>query len=339
MTEDSAVGPVKPTISILLPTYNGARYLPEQLNSILQQTWRDFELLVVDDGSTDSSEAILAEYAERDERVRLVPSEGNRGQKARLAELLGLARGEWIAIADQDDIWALDKTQRLVRSAGTTSLAFGRSELIDELGERLNRSLLDVLNATRRRGDRLSLLFRPQVSGHAMIVRREVLTADLFDSEAPFDWLASLMAEFSQGLVYDDKAVVFHRMHGSNSHNVNVLVRFNLLRLRPHHLRELITLVHRRRRGLRAGLQHLSTSTLIPAESRVRFQRLAQLCETAWFTRGAKLASGRLLHSILDILEPMKGSDDDWRTVVDHVTLLTHGLLHPKILPRLRRVL
>src|SRR5688500_13988223 len=102
-----------PAISILLPTYNGADFLREQLDSILGQTLADFELLIVDDGSTDATPAIVGEFARRDGRLRILPSEGNRGQKRRLAELLGAARAPLIAIADQDDIWDSQKLELL----------------------------------------------------------------------------------------------------------------------------------------------------------------------------------------------------------------------------------
>src|SRR5687767_9524988 len=98
MTEDP-----DPSISILLPTFNGEHYLAEQLDSIFGQTFRDFELLVIDDGSTDHTRAILADYAARDRRMKILPSKygdtkyrdtiPNRGQKHRLIELLRAARG------------------------------------------------------------------------------------------------------------------------------------------------------------------------------------------------------------------------------------------------------
>lgn len=329
----------EPAVSILLPTYNGARYLAEQLDSIVKQTWTDFELLAIDDGSTDATPDILADYAARDDRIRFLPSAGNRGQKARLVELLHQSRGQWIAIADQDDIWALDKTERLVRAAGSAALAFGRSELIDADSKKLGRTLLDMLGAQRQEGERLSLLLRPQVSGHAMIVRREFVTADAFGSPHPFDWLISLVAEFSRGIVYDDDAVVFHRMHGSNSHNTNVLVRANLPLLRLHHLRDLITLVERRRLGLIEACRRLAASDLVPDDERRRFGEVGQLCASAWTTPRQERSAGELRASILAILKPMAGSDQDWTTVVDRLTVLTHGLLHPQTLVRLRRVL
>lgn len=187
--------PHSPEISILLPTYNGDRFLAKQLDSILSQSFSNFELLIIDDGSTDSTVAIIESYVQVDPRIEVLPSEGNRGHKSRLVELIDRSSAPFIAISDQDDIWHRDKLKRLTAALGTASLAFGRSDLIDAEGNRLNRTLLDVLRRPRRPGDRLSLLFRPQVSGHAMLARREIFSKTAFDSSEPYDWLISLLAE------------------------------------------------------------------------------------------------------------------------------------------------
>ena len=92
-----------PLISVLLPVYNGARYLERAVQSILDQTERDFELLVIDDGSTDGSLVILQRFASQDARVRLVARE-NRGCVATLNEMIATARGTFLARMDQDDI-------------------------------------------------------------------------------------------------------------------------------------------------------------------------------------------------------------------------------------------
>ena len=78
-----------PILSVLMPVYNAERYVAEAVESILTQTFRDFEFLIIDDGSTDSSGAILRRYAERDPRIRLL-SRPNTGYGVALNELLGL---------------------------------------------------------------------------------------------------------------------------------------------------------------------------------------------------------------------------------------------------------
>jgi glycosyltransferase involved in cell wall biosynthesis len=102
-----------PTVSVLMPVYNAESYLAEAVESILRQTFADFEFLVIDDGSTDRSGAILAGYAARDRRVRLT-SRPNTGYTVALNELLGLASGELVARMDADDVALPHRLERQV---------------------------------------------------------------------------------------------------------------------------------------------------------------------------------------------------------------------------------
>ena len=92
-----------PLVSVVLPVYNGEKHLANSINSILEQTFGDFELIIIDDGSTDSSPMILKEYERRDPRVILILRE-NRGLVTTLNDAIDIVRGKWIARMDQDDI-------------------------------------------------------------------------------------------------------------------------------------------------------------------------------------------------------------------------------------------
>lgn len=102
-------------VTVLMPVFNGERYVAAAIESVLAQTHRDFEFLILDDGSTDSTPAILAGYAARDARVRVVRHE-NQDQPATLNRGLALARHDWVAIMDHDDVCA---PQRLERQLAT----------------------------------------------------------------------------------------------------------------------------------------------------------------------------------------------------------------------------
>ena len=91
-----------PQIIVLMPVYNGGRYLRESIASILAQSFKDFELLIIDDGSTDDSVSIVKSFS--DPRIRLVLNEHNIGVARTLNKGLELARGEFIARMDADDI-------------------------------------------------------------------------------------------------------------------------------------------------------------------------------------------------------------------------------------------
>ena len=93
-----------PAVSVAMSVYNGRRFLCEAIDSILGQTFRDFEFIIVDDGSTDGSRRVLLDYAERDDRVVLLHNEENMGLPKSLNRALHRARGEFIARFDCDDI-------------------------------------------------------------------------------------------------------------------------------------------------------------------------------------------------------------------------------------------
>lgn len=92
-----------PPLSVLMPVYNAARYVAEATESILNQTFRDFEFVIIDDGSTDGSLDILRRYEQQDARIRLYSRE-NRGLVATLNEGIGYCRAPLIARMDADDI-------------------------------------------------------------------------------------------------------------------------------------------------------------------------------------------------------------------------------------------
>lgn len=102
-----------PLISVCMPVYNAKRYVAEAVESILSQTFRDFEFLIIDDGSTDGSLDILHRYATQDPRIRLW-SGPNVGYVPRLNEMLALARGPLIARMDADDVSIPDRFARQV---------------------------------------------------------------------------------------------------------------------------------------------------------------------------------------------------------------------------------
>ena len=101
------------TVSVVIPVHNGETYLGQAVESVLSQTFRDFELLIVDDGSTDATAAIIRLYAARDRRVRVLRQE-NRGVAAAGNRGLQEARCEWVARLDADDVFLPEKLERQV---------------------------------------------------------------------------------------------------------------------------------------------------------------------------------------------------------------------------------
>jgi glycosyltransferase involved in cell wall biosynthesis len=103
-----------PYVSILLPVYNGARYLGAALDSLRAQTFTDFEIVAIDDGSTDETPAILAAYAQREPRLRVLRQATNQGIAAALNAGIAAARGAYLARMDADDVSAPQRLEKQV---------------------------------------------------------------------------------------------------------------------------------------------------------------------------------------------------------------------------------
>lgn len=93
-----------PRVSVIMPAYNVEKYVGEAIESILNQTFPDFEFIIINDGSTDNTAKIVKEYAKKDKRIKFIDNKENRGFIARLNDCLELARGEFVAKMDSDDI-------------------------------------------------------------------------------------------------------------------------------------------------------------------------------------------------------------------------------------------
>ncbi|WP_283101586.1 MULTISPECIES: glycosyltransferase [Halomonadaceae] len=131
-----------PRVSVLMTAYNASRFIAEALDDLLAQTFTDFELLIVDDGSTDDTLSILHTYASRDPRVIVIASEKNIGRPA--ASNLGLeqCRAPLIARADADDRYPADRLERQVRffdEHPEIGILSGAADQIDEEGKFWNR--------------------------------------------------------------------------------------------------------------------------------------------------------------------------------------------------------
>jgi glycosyltransferase involved in cell wall biosynthesis len=135
-----------PLVSVLICVYNGQRYLAGALDSALSQTYRDFELIAVDDGSTDGSPAVLD--ACPDPRLRVI-RQPNQGTAAALAAGLQNAKGAYIALLDQDDLWEPDSLAahlQVLESQPGIALTFSWFRVIDEGGREIG------MHSSRHRG-------------------------------------------------------------------------------------------------------------------------------------------------------------------------------------------
>jgi glycosyltransferase involved in cell wall biosynthesis len=220
---------VEPLISVALCTYNGERYLREQLDSLLAQSHRNFEIIAVDDGSTDGTPALLQDYARRDARLRVVLNPANVGFRRNFSYAMSLCAGEFIAPCDQDDIWLPDKLRTLLEAIGTHALVYCDSELIaadgSSLGIRMSDrwSMQDIL-------DPAAFVLTNCISGHATLFRRDLLAGAPPVPDAFFhDWWLGALAASRGGVGYCQRALVRYRQH---DRNVTDLLRVREVRAR-----------------------------------------------------------------------------------------------------------
>jgi len=169
-------------LSVAMCTYNGARFLPQQLESIAAQTRLPDELVVCDDGSVDESPEIVRNFARNAPfPVRLEINKKNLGSTKNFEKAIGLCEGEVIAPADQDDVWKPQKLAVLeaaLRNYPGAGYAFSNADLIDERGSRLSRNLWDSVrfhgalqNGFFAAGQVASLLRRAAATGATMAFR------------------------------------------------------------------------------------------------------------------------------------------------------------------------
>ena len=211
------------TISIAMATYNGAKYIREQLDSILGQSISDFELVICDDCSTDDTYSILKQYAEKDSRITIHKNEKNLGYKRNFEKVIQLTKGEYVALCDQDDIWANNHLEVLLNGIEDKMIAAGNSDLIDANGNRIGLTLKQMEAFGYFPKDNMSralsfILFRNPIQGAAMLIRK-----DFFEKALPIpdevdyhDAWFSIFSCFWGGMNYVDEIVNGYRMHEKN---------------------------------------------------------------------------------------------------------------------------
>jgi len=156
-----------PLVSIVLPVYNAAAYLRESVDSVLRQDYRNFELLIINDGSSDESRAIIEEYAKRDSRIIAYHQE-NIGLVKTLNRGIELSNGSYVARIDGDDPWLdkkLSRQMHVLVSNPDTILIGGGFEIIDEDGY-----YLETISVPTTHEDILRTLSLRNAFGHAGVV-------------------------------------------------------------------------------------------------------------------------------------------------------------------------
>ena len=210
-------------ISVVMATYNGATYLPEQLDSILNQSYTNLELLVVDDCSKDGTRDVLSRYAEHDPRITLHFNQQNLGCSRSFEKGCDLSSGTYIALVDQDDRWLPHKLERLIAELREQKLDLIYSDCrhMDASGALLETSHRDRipingLDSSARNFDVIASL-NSFVLGCSILMTRDFLERSLPFEHTRFNhdrWLMSNAGAWGK-VGFLDEVLFYYRLHGN----------------------------------------------------------------------------------------------------------------------------
>ncbi|WP_416675822.1 glycosyltransferase family 2 protein [Egbenema bharatensis] len=163
-----------PTVSVVMAVYNAERYLAQAIDSILRQTFTNFEFVILNDGSTDGSLRILEQHAQQDDRIRLISRE-NQGIPRTRNDLLRVSQGEFIAVMDSDDVALPDRLSlqvNFLRQHPEVVCVGGAHDLIDHKGRLLTRLQLPTQDAEIQQA---AIVGHAPICNPCALIRRESL--------------------------------------------------------------------------------------------------------------------------------------------------------------------
>lgn len=208
-----------PLVSVIIPAYNSAKYITDTINSVLQQSIADFEIIVVDDGSTDHLKEVLTPFIAKNQ-IKYIP-QANQGVSVARNQGYKSSQGNYIAFLDADDVWLPDNLEAKLNKfkSGDFGLVHADAFVIDERSCPLEQTLAG------KEGNLLEDMLAwngTQVPGpSSILVKREVMdSVGLFDdrlsTSADQDFFIRVAVQYKIGRV--DKPTWMYRIHGNNMH-------------------------------------------------------------------------------------------------------------------------
>ena len=206
-------------VSVVLCTYNGMAFIDDQVKTICNQTYTNLEIIIVDDHSTDGTYEKLKTHSAKDPRIRLFQNEKNVGFNLNFNRACSLTTGSYIAIADQDDVWELNKIEVLLNE-------IDRDEnivLVHSISARFEKDNKPSIKSVRLvdyfEGNDVKKFFMfNSISGHNMLARKRLIEAALpFPSTVYYDWWLAAIACSIGEISHVNKILVWHRMHETNA--------------------------------------------------------------------------------------------------------------------------
>ena len=209
-----------PTISIIMPAYNAEAYIRQAIRSVQEQTFKDWELILIEDCSTDNTLYLIQDAMAADSRLRLIQNPCNLGVSRSRNAGIDQAKGKWIAFLDSDDCWAPEKLEKQLAfaKANHCPFTFTGSGFMDENGNRLSY----YLPAPKRLAFR-QLLKQNLISCSSVLIRRDLLSHFPADSERIHEdfalWLQILKERTPAAMGLDEPLLIYRLSAASKSGN------------------------------------------------------------------------------------------------------------------------
>ena len=200
------------SVSIALATYNGAKYLSQQLDSILYQTYSNFEVIIVDDASTDNTINIIQAYQIQYPQIKLYRNEQNYGLLRTFERVIELSTGDYIALCDQDDIWLPNKVQIMSAALADYKLVVADCCVTDNKLNVIYASYFDLIHS----GEGIvHNLVKNSYLGCCMAFRRDILRMALPIPKGPIahDIWIGLIANMHNAVKFIDVTTMLYRRH------------------------------------------------------------------------------------------------------------------------------
>lgn len=211
-----------PSVTVIMANFNGENWIGEAIQSVQRQSLADWELIVVDDASTDASVEIVRAAADNDPRIVLLTSSSNAGPSVARNRALACARGRWITILDSDDLFAEGRLESLLAKADSDGAGIAADDLliVNESGSLTGHSLLGL--QTSRTFDAVALVNAPHLGYLKPMIKAELLAMLRYDervrSAEDFDLLLrALVKHDAQIVVYPAMGYHYRRRSGSLS--------------------------------------------------------------------------------------------------------------------------
>ena len=206
-------------ISVAMISYQGAKYIEEQLDSILMQLGAEDEVVISDDGSTDGTREILAQYTRKDSRVRMIDGP-KAGVKKNVENALRACDGEYIFLADQDDIWMPEKVERVMDTFEKSGVGLVVHDALVTDGN-CQKVILDSFYSLKGSGAGvLKNIWRNTYIGCCMAFKRDLLEQVLPIPnyiEMHDQWIGIINDQLKRGTTFIPEKLIKYRRHGSNA--------------------------------------------------------------------------------------------------------------------------